>query len=341
MECSAIGELAGAHQIVLHELSEQDASLEEAFMELTKDSVAVSRQRRSPAAITQRGSARMSTIAAAPLDATTPSDPPSAAAGSSSTACASSGPSCAPFGRPGGRCSPASSPCSAIAILVSEITVHQWATTTPADRLLFDPLETSVSGAFFAQLAMGVLGVLVITTEYGTGMIRSSFAAVPQRGTLLTAKALVLFAVTLVVGITASFVAFFATQAILSTNTERGPRPSRSPDPGRCQTVLGAGLYLALMGLLGCAVGAVLRRSAGAITALFGLTFLLPVLMQLLPAAIKDNVTKYLPSEAGSAIYRQIQQPDALTPAAGLLVVCTYTALALGLAIVILKRRDA
>jgi ABC-2 type transport system permease protein len=68
-----------------------------------------------------------------------------------------------------------------IATLVSELTVHQWATTTPAKRLLFDPLETSVSGAFFAQFAMGVLGVLVITTEYGTGMIRNTFAAVPQR----------------------------------------------------------------------------------------------------------------------------------------------------------------
>ena len=68
---------------------------------------------------------------------------------------------------------------------------------------------------------------------------------------------------------------------------------------------------------------------------------MMPVLMQLLPATIKDHVTKYLPSQAGAAIYRHIQQPDALTPAAGLLVVCTYTALALGLAIVILKGRDA
>lgn len=228
----------------------------------------------------------------------------------------------------------------AIAILVSEITVHQWATTKPADRLLFDPLQTSVSGAFFAQLAMGVLGVLVITTEYGTGMIRSTFAAVPQRGMLLTAKALVLFAVTLVVGITASFAAFFATQAILGTYS--GAHLSASiTDPGAVRTVVGAGLFLALMGLLGCAVGAMLKRSAGAITTLFGLTFLLPVLMQLLPAVIKDNVMKYLPSAAGSAIYQQTQQPNTLSPAAGLLVLCAYALGALTIAGAIMRHRDA
>jgi ABC-2 type transport system permease protein len=227
-----------------------------------------------------------------------------------------------------------------IATLVSEITVHQWATTTPANQALFDPLETSVSGAFFAQLAMGVLGVLVITTEYGTGLIRATFGAVPQRGTLLAAKALVLFAVTLVVGITASFIAFFTTQVILSTNSSTDLGASIT-DPGALATVLGAGLFLALMGLLGCAVGAVLRRSAGAITTLFGLTFLLPVLMQLLPASIKNSVTKYLPSEAGSAIFRQIQQPHALTPGAGLLVLCSYALVGLVVATVILQRRDA
>lgn len=101
------------------------------------------------------------------------------------------------------------------------------------------------------------------------------------------------------------------------------------------------GLFLALMGLLGCAVGAVLRRSAGAITALFGLTFLLPGLMQLLPAVIKDNVAKYLPSSAGSAITRQIQQPDVLAPGAGLLVLCAYALVGLAIATLILRRRDA
>jgi hypothetical protein len=187
---------------------------------------------------------------------------------------------------------------------------------------------------------MGVLGVQAVTTEYGTGMIRNTFAAVPQRGTLLAAKASVLFTITLGVGITASFIAFFTTQTILSTNASEDLSVSIT-DPGALHTVLGAGLYLSLMGLLGCSVGVVLRRSAGAITTLSGLTFLLPLLMQLLPAAVKNNVAKYLPSEAGSAIYRQIQQSDALTPAAGLVVLCLYTLAALAAATVILRHRDA
>lgn len=228
----------------------------------------------------------------------------------------------------------------AIAVLVSEITVHEWATSTPADRLLFNAVEAGVGGVFFAQLAMGVLGVLVITTEYGTGMIRATFAAVPQRGTLLTAKALVLFAVTLVVGVLASFAGFFTAQVILGTYADADLTASIG-DAGALRGVLGAGVFLALMGLLGCAIGAVVRRSAGAITALFGLTFLLPGLMQLLPDVIKDNVAKYLPSSAGSAMYSQFQRLDALSPGAGLLVLCAYALVGLGIATVILRRRDA
>lgn len=228
----------------------------------------------------------------------------------------------------------------AIAVPVSEITVHQWDTTQPADRLRFNPVETGVGGTFFTQLAMGVLGVLVITAEYGTGMIRATFAAVPQRGTLLAAKALVLFAVTLMVGVVASLAAFFTAQVVLGTYAAADLSASIT-DPGAMRAVLGARLFLAMMGLLGCALGAVLRRSAGAITALFGLTFLLPGLMHLLPAVTKDNVTRFLPSEAGSAIYRQLQQPNVLSPGAGLLVPCSYALVALGVATVILRRRDA
>jgi ABC-2 type transport system permease protein len=227
-----------------------------------------------------------------------------------------------------------------IAILGSAFTVHDWATTTPADRLLFDPLETSARGAFFAQLAMGVLGVLVITTEYGTGLIRSTFAAVPQRATLLAAKALVLFAVTLVVGIVASLLAFFTAQTILGRSTEAHLSVSITGS-GAVQTVLGAGLFLAMMALLGCAIGALVRRSAGAITALFGLNFLLPVFAQLLPATLRNNMVKYLPSEAGSAMYRHVQQPGALSPLAGLIVLGSYTLIGLCGAAVVLRRRDA
>ena len=227
----------------------------------------------------------------------------------------------------------------AISVIASEVIVNQWDTLKPADKLQFNAIEFGVTGTFFAQLAIGVLGVLVMTTEYGTGMIRATFAAVPQRRMVLGAKALVLFGVSLVVGVISSFVSFFISQAILSTYSKQNLSASIT-DPGALRTVLGAGVFLAVMGLLGFALGAVIRRSAGAITALFGLIFFLPGLMQLLPATITDAVTKYLPSDAGSAIYRQVKGPDVLSPGAGFLVMCAYALVALGIATVIVQRRD-
>jgi hypothetical protein len=226
-----------------------------------------------------------------------------------------------------------------IAVIASEVVVHQWAAMSADDKVGFSSIELSLAGAFFAQLAVGVLGVLVITTEYGTGMIRATFSAVPQRRTVLGAKALVLFLVTLVVGLVSSFVAFFTSQLILGTYSAEKLTASIT-DPGALRAVLGAGVFLALMGLLGMAVGAVLRRSAGAITALFGLVFFLPGLMELLPHSIKDNVNKFLPSNAGSAIYRQLPGADVLSPGVGMLVLCAYALGGLVLATVIVQRRD-
>jgi ABC-type transport system involved in multi-copper enzyme maturation permease subunit len=226
-----------------------------------------------------------------------------------------------------------------IAVIASEVVVHQWSSFKPEDKAAFNPIELGLAGAFFAQLAIGVLGVLVITTEYGTGMIRATFAAVPQRRLVLGAKALVFFLVSLVVGVASSFVAFFTAELILGTY---GPEKLNASitDPGALRAVVGAGVFLAMMGLLGLAVGAVLRRSAGAITALFALVFFLPGLMELLPHSIKDNVNKFLPSNAGTAIYRQLPGPDVLSPGAGLLVLLAYAIGALAVAAVIVQRRD-
>ena len=228
----------------------------------------------------------------------------------------------------------------AIAIIASSVIVAQWDKMKPADKLQFNAIEFGLSGVFFAQLAIGVLGVLVITTEYSTGMIRATFAAVPQRPLVLAAKAMVFTAVSLVVGIISSFVSFFVAQAILGTYSKEHLSASIS-DPGALRSVIGAGIFLAAMGLLGLSVGAVLRRSAGAVAALFGLIFFLPGLMELLPSSIKDNVNKFLPSNAGSAIYRQIKDPSILSPAMGALVLFAWAAAALTLAVVIVQRRDA
>jgi hypothetical protein len=226
-----------------------------------------------------------------------------------------------------------------IAVIASEVIVNQWGTMTPADKLQFNAIEFGASGTFFAQLAIGVLGVLVITTEYGTGMIRATFAAVPQRRLVLGAKALVFFLASLVVGVVSSFVAFFVAQTILGTYSGASLSASIT-DTGALRSVVGAGVFLAVMGLLGFSLGAVIRRSAGAVAALFGLIFFLPVLMALLPHSFSDAVSKYLPSNAGSAIYRQIQAPDVLSPGVGLLVLAAWALAALGVAAVIVQRRD-
>jgi len=226
-----------------------------------------------------------------------------------------------------------------IAAIAASVVVNQWSGLEAEDKVGFSSIELALAGAFFAQLAVGVLGVLVITTEYGTGMIRATFAAVPQRRIVLGAKAVVLFLVTLAVGLASSFVAFFTAQLILGTYSSEKLTASIT-DPGALRAVLGAGVFLGLMGLLGMAVGAVLRRSAGAITALFGLVFFLPGLMELLPSAVKENVNKFLPSNAGTAIYGQVSHPEVLSPGAGLVVLLAYAIGALVIAALIVQRRD-
>ena len=138
-----------------------------------------------------------------------------------------------------------------LSAILCAIYVAQYAHVSAKDRATFDPVSFSLTGSFFAQLAIGVLGVLVITNEYGSGMIRATFAAVPQRLTVLAAKATVFAGVTFVVMTAACFVAFFVGQMILSTKGHRR-QPRRT---GALRTVIGTGLYLAVLGLLALGAG--------------------------------------------------------------------------------------
>jgi ABC-2 type transport system permease protein len=162
--------------------------------------------------------------------------------------------------------------------LLTAACLRHYASSGPAARAAFDPAAYSLSGFFPAQLA---IGVLIITSEYATGSIRSTFAAAPQRGTVLAAKAAVFAAVAVITGIASSFAAFFTGQAILSRNGIE----AHISDPAAIRSVLGAGLYLAVLGLLALGLGALSRRTAGAIAAVVGLVLILPVLVQGLPAS--------------------------------------------------------
>jgi ABC-2 type transport system permease protein len=147
---------------------------------------------------------------------------------------------------------------------------HHWATMSAADRAGFDPVGDSFTGLAFAQLAFGVLGVLAISTEYGTGMIRTTLTAVPRRSRVFAAKALVVAAVTLILGELLAFATFFLGQAMLAH-----ARLSVSlGDPGVLRAVSSAGLYLCVVAMTGYGIGAFLRHSAGAIATMFGVIFL-------------------------------------------------------------------
>jgi ABC-2 type transport system permease protein len=224
-----------------------------------------------------------------------------------------------------------------LSVLVCAIVVAQYDTMSATNRASFDPIGSSLAGGILAQLAIAVLGVLVITSEYGSGMIRATFSAVPQRVTFLAANAAVFTAVTLVVTTTAAFVAFLAGQAILST---KGIGVSLGA-PGALRIVFGTGLYLAVLGLLALALGTIVRRTAGAITAVVGMIFILPGLAHLLPSSM-NSVQKFLPSNAGQALVSTTGTSSTqLAPWAGFAVYCLWAAIGLVVAGMMLRRRDA
>jgi ABC-2 type transport system permease protein len=226
-----------------------------------------------------------------------------------------------------------------LSALLCSVYINRYDGLSALDKATFNPTAFSLNGLFLAQLAVGVLGVLVITSEYSTGMIRSTFAAVPQRRTVLGAKAAVFAAVTLVVGVVSCFAAFFVGQAILSAKGIE----AHIGDPGVLRSVVGAGVYLSVLGLLALGIGTLIRHSAGAIAALFGLIFVLPGVVAALPASWSNAISKFLPSNAGQAFFRAAHGAGAksLSPWVGLAVFVLYAAVALGAAAVMLNRRDA
>ena len=202
----------------------------------------------------------------------------------------------------------------------------------------FDPVSVSLAGVQLAQIAAGVLGVMIITSEYATGLIRTTLAAVPQRLPALWGKAAALTAATLVVSLPAALAAFLIGQSILSPH-----HLSMSlGDPGVTRAVIGSALYLAVAGLLGLALGGLLRSTAGGISALFGLLFALPIVAGFLPGHLSDEVSKFLPSTAGLALTTVHPDPTtSLSPWTGFGVFALYAVVLLGLAALRLRRGDA
>ncbi|MDQ7905018.1 ABC transporter permease subunit [Phytohabitans sp. ZYX-F-186] len=208
----------------------------------------------------------------------------------------------------------------------------------PGQNDFGDPASISLAGAMLAALATAALGVLMSTGEYASGMIRATLAAVPARLPVLWAKATVFAAVSFVLMLGTSLVAFLAGQAILSS---RGFDSVTLADPGVFRAVVGAAVYLTGAGLIGLAVGALLRNTAGAITTVVGALFVLPGLVQLLPASWGDTISPYLPSNAAGSFMAVEATSPSLSAWSGLAVFAGYVAVLLAGAAVLLKRRDA
>jgi len=200
-----------------------------------------------------------------------------------------------------------------------------------------DPAEISLRGIFLGQLAVGVLGVLVVTGEYTTGMIRASLTALPRRWPVLAGKAVVLAAVALAITEAASFAAFFAGQAALASTHHQASLSS----PGALRACLGAGLYLTIIALLGVGLGFLLRSTAGGIATLVGIVLILPLLAAALPTPYSTDVIKYLPLTAGTQIIATRLDPTALAPWTGIGVAAGYAAAAMLGGLYMLHRRDA
>jgi hypothetical protein len=201
----------------------------------------------------------------------------------------------------------------------------------------WDPTSISLSGLVFGQLTIAVLGVLAISGEYSTGMVRTSLAAVPRRGRLLAAKAAVFGAVALATGELVSWVAFFVGQVMIS-----GHQPTASlSQPDVARAVVGGGLYIALIGLMAVAAGTILRHSAAAITAVIAVLFVLPGVLEALPNSWRLPVEKYWPTRAGEQIVMVTRDANTLSAWLGFGELALFVAVLLALGYFLLQRRDA
>ncbi|MFE0459895.1 ABC transporter permease [Kitasatospora sp. NPDC058965] len=222
--------------------------------------------------------------------------------------------------------------------LVSAGYRNGWATMPPADRAHFDPVYQSMRGIELAQLLVGALGVLTVTGEYTSGLVRGTFLATPQRVQVLATKALVLTAVVWVWSTALCFAAFLLGQHVLTAPATH----AALGQPGVLTAVFGGGLYLALVGLLGLFTGALVRRTPAALAALFGVLLVVPVAVGMLPGRTGALLGEFLPSTAGEEIW-QLLHGGAYTlgPWQGLGVLTAYVSAAAAAALVLVRRRDA
>lgn len=229
---------------------------------------------------------------------------------------------------------------SAVVMMIGIGTLGAWGIASAAeDAQPSAPgmIHTMPSGGLsFAQLLIGALAVLLISSEFGTGMIRSTMIAVPKRIPALAAKGVVISLIAYIVGTVAALATYFAIQPILATQEMEFALDAE----GVLGSIFSIGLYLSFVALIGLALGALLRNSAGGIVTLIALLMVVPTALDIIPGEFASDIAKYLPSNAGTQLIATQVADDALTQFQGGLVMGAWAVIPLIAAIVVLKRRD-
>lgn len=223
-----------------------------------------------------------------------------------------------------------------LGVLISIVVNNDFDNMSREDKLTFDPTYTSFAGTSLGQLAMIVFGVLVVSNEYSTGMIRTSIAAVPRRGVFFACKVAVATVLTFLVAIVTSFVSFFVGQAIL------GDHNASISDPGVLRAVIGSALYMTLIAMFSMGVASLLRSPMLSLGILMPFFFLISNILGNVSATKK--IGQYLPDQAGTKIMQVVQpaNDDApYGPWGGLAIMIVWVAVALLLGYVLLRKRDA
>jgi ABC-2 type transport system permease protein len=199
-------------------------------------------------------------------------------------------------------------------------------------------ISASLLGLLFAQLVVGVIGVLAFSGEYGTGMIRATLAVVPARLPVLWAKLIVLAGLALPLALLCAVTDFFTATSLL---TDRGGSVITLTEPGVLRTVIGSALYLTVVAIMGLALGALFRRTAAGLSVFTGVFFVIPIVMATLPHNL-TGFAPYLPANAGGALWgNPLTTGHALSPWTGFAVLCGYAVALTAAAAWRLRRQDA
>jgi ABC-2 type transport system permease protein len=227
-----------------------------------------------------------------------------------------------------------------ISVLIAAVRSANWSTIAAANRAAIN-MSDVVAGVYFGVLVTGVLGVLVVASEYSTGMMRTSLTAFPRRGTLFTAKATVLTLVVVVLGLVIAFASYLLAAPFYT-------RHGVDLTLGRAANVralLAVAVYLVLIALMGLGLGYLLRHTAAAISSLVGLLFVIPIITSFLPGRAGKDVNQVVPTNAGTAMTATHTTTAAgtqlLSPLGGLIALLIWTAVFVVPALVLYRRRDA